>query len=128
VVIGMVTTILSRSSTSPAGGVRWRLAAWAVSFAIFGAHILISRHQPGRSVRQAAGQVAIAVAAATCVLALAGPVRSHWGQPHATRIALLSVVLWPVLTGIPSYVVALVAGLVLDRVTGAADESPARTT
>jgi len=119
----MLTTILSRSATSPAVGVRWRFAAWSVSFAVFAAHILISRRERRRSVRQSAGQVAIAVAAATGVLALAGPVRSHWGEPHAARVALLSVVLWPVLTGIPSFVVALVVRHVLDRVTKPADES-----
>jgi len=124
VVIGVLTTTLSRSATSPAVGGRWRFAAWSVSVAIFAAHILISRRQPRRSVRQSAGQVAVAVAAATCVLALAGPVRKYWGEPHAARVALLSVALWPVLTGIPSFVVALVAGRVLDRVTRPADESP----
>jgi hypothetical protein len=39
---------------------------------------------------------------------------------------MLSLVAWPVLTGVPAFVVALLIGVVLDRGTSSTDRSPSR--
>jgi hypothetical protein len=63
-----------------------------------------------------AGRVALAVALGACVLAAVGPVRGYWGTPRFWRITVLSLVVWPVLTGIPAFVVALVGATIHRRV------------
>jgi hypothetical protein len=51
-------------------------------------------------------------------VAVLGPVRAHWGEPSRLKLVLLSIVAWPVITAVPAFVVALIGGIVLDRLTG----------
>jgi hypothetical protein len=53
--------------------------------------------------------------AAVFALALFGPVRTHWNAADFRKSALLSVVLWPVLTGIPAFALSYMAAVVLNR-------------
>ena len=68
-----------------------------------------------RTALRTSGTVAIAALA----LAAAGPVRTHWGKP-GQQVALTALLLWPVLIGLPSFVLALGAGAVIGRVFGRA--------
>jgi hypothetical protein len=123
VVIGVGTAALAGIATSPAGVKGWRLAAWLLSLAVFGIHVASARRRPGgRS--SAALEVALAVALGAFGVAALGPVRSHWGEPHLMRVALLSLIAWPLLTGVPAFGAALVAGYLIDRIHG--DPLPAR--
>ena len=95
----------------------WRLAAWLLSLAIFITHFVIERRRLPRS-SSVAARVAIAVAIGAFGVAALGPLRAHWGEPSRPRLILLSIVAWPVMTGVPAFVAALIGGLVLDRLTG----------
>lgn len=112
--VGLATAMLSGAASSPGVAQVWRLTAWLLSFVIFAGHIAIARGG-NKSRARAAMDVALAVALGALVVAFLGPVRSHWGDPQRIKVALLSVVLWPVLTGLPAFAVALFAGVVLDR-------------
>jgi hypothetical protein len=117
VAVGVATAALAGAASSSAGVKGWRLTAWLVSLAVFSIHLAIERyrHVPHSS---AALRVALAVALGAFGVAALGPLRSHWGEPQLVKMAALSLVLWPVLTGVPAFGVALVGGHVVDRLTG----------
>jgi hypothetical protein len=117
-VVGLVTAYLARSAPSPQMRNAWRLAAWLLSLVTFVGHIAYEQVRLRSAVRNAAAHCAAAVALGAFALAVAGPVRTHWGAPDFWRVAVLSLPLWPILTGVPAFVVALVAGWILRRATG----------
>jgi hypothetical protein len=123
-VVGLSTAYLARSASSIALRTVWRLAAWAVSLVLFVGQLLYERFRWRSSVRRAALHAALAVALGAFGLAAAGPVRSHWGAPDRWRAALLSLVLWPIVTGVPAFCVALVAGRVMRPQPASAEPSP----
>lgn len=120
VVIGVATSELAAIATSTQGRNAWRLAAWLISFAAFVGHILHQRLRVGDAPASTARQVAGAAALGAFGLAVAGPVRSHWAAADFARTAVLSLIVWPILTGLPALVVAYVAGMMLGRRTGGA--------
>ena len=109
VTIGVATAALAGAAGSSAGVTGWRLTAWILSAAVFLWHIVVSRPRQGDSPLHSATRVALAVALGACLLAIAGPVRSHWGEPHPGRLLLLAVVLWPLIAGVPAFLMALLA-------------------
>ena len=114
--VGITTAALAGAAGSPAGTKGWRLAGWVLSLAVFLAHVVASRRRSTSSPLRAAARVALAVAIAALVLAIVGPVRGHWGEPSTGRVVLLSVVVWPLMTGLPGFVVAYAAGRLFDRI------------
>lgn len=129
VVVGIGTAMLAGVASSPTGVQGWRLAAWLLSLGVFGVHLVIERrrheYRPGAA-RKIALQVALAVALGALGVAALGPMRSHWGEPHVLRLALLSLVAWPVLTGVPAFAVALTISIVLDRLGARTQASRSR--
>ena len=116
VVIGMGTAILAREASSAAGVKFWRFAAWLLSIGVFVVHFVIERRRHARGLTVAA-LVAAAVALGGLGVAALGPLRAHWGDPHGFRRAVLSLVLFPIVTGLPAFLVALIGDVVLDRRT-----------
>ena len=114
VLIGTGTSMLSAAAPSVALGKGWRLAAWVLSVMVFSIHFAIERQHHQRPVRVAT-RVALAVAIGAFGVAALGPVRMHWGEPTRGKLVLLSLVAWPILTGVPAFVVALVGAVALDR-------------
>jgi hypothetical protein len=104
-------------ASSPAAVKGWRVAAWLLGLAVFGLHLTIERHRTAQRL-SVATHVALAVALGAFIVAALGPFRAHWGEPSRLKLALLSLLAWPVLTGAPAFVVALIVGLLLDRVAG----------
>jgi len=93
----------------------WRLSAWVVSAVIYVAHITYEHFRLRNSPRITALHVALGAAVGAFGLAAAATVRSlltGTGNPRLLRIALL---VWPVITGVPAFVVALVLSSVLGR-------------
>ena len=115
VAIGVVTPFLVGDGTSPTRTTVWRVVAWVLSLAVFAAHITAARLRDQRSPVVSAVQVALAVALGAFVLAAGGPVRTYWGKPNSARVIVLSLVLWPVMTGLPAFAAAFAAGHVIRR-------------
>ena len=94
----------------------WRLAAWAASAVVFAAHIGYEHFRLGDSPRTTALHTAAAVALGAFLLAAAATVHATTAASHAPYWRhLLALVLWPVVTALPAFLVALVAGAVLAR-------------
>ena len=116
------TASLSGVASFPASVKAWRLAAWLLSLAIFVTHFLVERNRR-LPLTTVAARVGIAVAVGAFGVAVLGPVRAHWGDAGRMKLLLLSIVAWPVITGVPAFVVALIGGVALDRLTRGAQLS-----
>jgi hypothetical protein len=94
----------------------WRLMAWVLSGLTFSAHIWHQHFRRGTSPRKTASQVAAAVAVGAFLLAFAATAHAILVQTQTPlwRYAL-ALVLWPIITAVPAFVVALVATAVLSR-------------
>jgi len=125
VLVGTGTATLAGLASSAAAVKGWRLAAWLLSLAVFALHFALERHRRARRLRVAA-RVALAVAVGALGVAALGPIRTHWGEPSRPKLVVLSLVAWPILTGVPAFVVALLAGLLLDRAGADTKESHSR--
>jgi hypothetical protein len=93
----------------------WRLAAWVVSFLIYTTHFRLERARPGSSPRVVALHVATAVAIGAFALALALMMRSVAAQGSLTPRWLAALVLFPAVTAVPAFLVALVTAVALAR-------------
>jgi hypothetical protein len=115
-IAGLVFARLAGSAPAPALRTMWRAAAYVVSAVVFAVHI---RHERRRGERPlvTALHASIGVALAACALALAANLHAL-STPSANRGRLaVALVAWPLLTGIPAFLVALVATSILKRGT-----------
>ena len=94
----------------------WRLAAWGFSGAAFAAHIGYEHFRLRHPTRVMAGHVALAVALGAIALAVAGAIHSLSNAAAKPLSWLLALVIWPAVTAIPAFLVALAAGTLLARV------------
>lgn len=108
-VVGLMFAALAGSAGSHRMRFTWRLAAWVASAAVFAAHVGYEhfrlRHRP----RTTALHASLSVALGALGLAVAANVHA---QPTATgnqRLLAVALVAWPVLCGLPAFVVALAA-------------------
>lgn len=119
-VAGVAFATLAGWSGSNQMRVMWRLAAWVISAAAFAAHIGYEHVRLRSSPRTTALHASLGVALGAFALAVAAnlhaPAASSQQHSHALARAL---VLWPVLTALPAFIVALAAaaGLSLGRRT-----------
>jgi hypothetical protein len=112
-VFGFATAGLAGAAGS-SGRTFWRLAGWLLPLATFVVHIWYDRIRVGNATTKVALHAATAVAAGALVIAAGLPVASHWGERGSH--AWLSLVLWPIVTGVPAFVAALVMASILGRV------------
>ena len=96
----------------------WRLAAWIVSAVVYAAHIAYEHFRIRSSPHSTALHVAFGAAIGAFGLAAAAIAHSlaiGTGNLRLLRIALLA---WPLIAGVPAYVVAFALTAVLARVPG----------
>ncbi len=116
-IVGITFALPANSAASNEIRFAWRLAAWLVSAAVFGAHMAHEHFRAHNSARRAAFHVAVAVAAGAFLLAVWVNVHAHWiASNHPRSLAPLALVVFPAVTGVPAFVVALVVLAVLARV------------
>lgn len=94
----------------------WRRLAWVVSAMAFGGHIAYEHYLRGSSSRRLAGCVSSAAAIGAFGLAAAANVHA-WSVPAANHSALgMALVVWPMVVGIPAFVVGMIAAAIAERV------------
>ena len=96
----------------------WRLAAWVVSLVLFTAHFRYERGRAATPPRAVALHVATAVAIGAFALAVALTIRSIATQGSLGARWVLALVLFPAVTGVPAFIVALIAAVVDARRDG----------
>ena len=120
-VIGVVTGALARSASSVDARDVWRFAGWVLSAVVFLADLAYDRARVGGTPLASAARVALSVALGAFLLAAAGPVRSYWGTERFWRATILSLVVWPVIAGVPAFLVGLAGGSIHRRMFAAAE-------
>jgi len=114
--VGILFGILAGQAASTEMRVAWRRAAWVVSGIAFGAHLLYDQVRLRGSPRITALRVSSAAALGAFGLAVAANIHARSVPPEQrSPILLLSLAIWPVMTAIPAFVVALVSATFLDR-------------
>jgi hypothetical protein len=118
VLVGVMYPLVGVVFAWPSSHVRvWRLAAWLVSAAGYTAHIAYERFRLHSSPRRGALHVALAVALGAFGLAVAAIINSLVvaSSPQHRRLLLIALVVWPIMTGLPAFLVALAVSAVLAR-------------
>jgi hypothetical protein len=112
--VGVGYFVIGKVFSLPAEHVQaWRLAAWAASGVAYAAHIRYEHFTLGNSPRLAALHVAVAVAIGAFLLAVAGMIHSLTTTSTIRPVWLLALVLWPIMTAVPAFLGAFVAGSLL---------------
>ena len=118
VLVGVAYALIGIAFAQPANHVRvWRLAAWLVSAAVYAAHIGYERFGLRNPPRRAAFHVALAVALGAFGLAVGAIIHSLSvaSTTQHRHLLLVALVVWPILTGLPAFLVALGVSTVLLR-------------
>ncbi len=113
--IGIAFAEFSDWATTNAMQLIWRRLAWLVSCAGFAAHIAYEHFRLVNSPRTTAMHASIAAALGAGGLAVAANLH-EWmaGSSYRPSIAI-ALVVWPLLTVVPAFFVAMIAAAVLDR-------------
>jgi hypothetical protein len=93
----------------------WRLAAWIVSAVVYAAHIGYEHFRFGRSPRSTALHVAFGAAVGAFGLAAAAIVHSLFTGTGNLRLLRIALLIWPLVTAVPAFAVALVLTAALAR-------------
>jgi hypothetical protein len=118
IVVGVIYAAVGIVFAWPENHVRvWRLAAWLVSAAAFTTHIGYESFRMRTVPSRAAWRAALAVALGAFALALSATIHSLvvGSTSQHQRLVLLALVIWPVMTGLPAFFVALGASEMLVR-------------
>jgi len=117
IVIGILYGLVGIVFALPSNDVRfWRLAAWIVCGVLYAVHIGLENFRYGNRALAAASHIAAAVAVGGFVLASAATIHKVLAtSPAPYWRFLLALVLWPMITATPAFVVALLASLMLAR-------------
>ena len=94
----------------------WRLAAWIVSAGVYAAHISYEHFRIRSSLHSTALHVAFGAAIGAFGLAAAAIVHSLLTGTGNLRLLRIALLIWPVISGVPAYVVAFVLTAVRARV------------
>ena len=99
----------------PTSNVRlWRLTAWALSAVLYMIHIGYEQLKLRYAPHSMAMHVATAVGIGAFFLAVSATIHSLFAPPDYSRWKFaLALVVWPLITGLPAFVVAFMIGLVL---------------
>ena len=116
-VAGLVFGELAGRAATIDGRNAWRWAAWAVSAMAFGLHIVYEQVRIGSSAKLTALRVALAVSIGAFGLAAAANIHAlRLSPPKHSTMMMLSLVIWPIMTALPAFVVALIAAVIVARV------------
>jgi hypothetical protein len=114
--VGAVYLVIGRVFSLPSTNVHlWRILAWFLSGVAFIVHMRYELWWLRNSPRVSAVHVALGVAIGAVALALAGMVYNLSTGSGLRPAWLLALALWPAITAIPAFLVALGTGALLAR-------------
>ena len=112
-VFGVGFALLARWSASDAGRVTWNRLGFLISALAFAFHIAYEHLRRRSSPLTTAWHVSIAVALGAFALAVKANVHGYTSGSAKTRLLAFALVAWPLITGVPAFVVALVTEVIL---------------
>jgi hypothetical protein len=120
IAFGMVYLVVGVAFPNPSASNElqfiWRLAAWLICAVAFAIHIGFEHVRLRNSPRRTALHAAMSVALGAFALAAAANIHARTAGTGNRRLLALALMIWPVMTGVPAFVVALVAATGLARV------------
>jgi uncharacterized protein (DUF486 family) len=93
----------------------WRLAAWLTSAAAFVAHIWYEYFRLRNSPLTTALHASLAAALGAFALAVAANLHAQWTASGNKRLLAIALAVWPALTAVPAFAVALAVAASLAR-------------
>ena len=89
----------------------WRLAAWLTCAVAFAIHIGLEHFRFRNAPLRTALHAALSVAIGAFGLAAAANIHALRSGTANQRLLALAFVIWPIITGVPAFVVALIAAV-----------------
>jgi hypothetical protein len=116
VAVGIVSAEFAGQAASHQSVVAWRWAAWIISALAFASHIVFEQVHLRSSPRISALHVSLAAGAGAFGLAVAANIHAYAAPPGQRSLLLaLSLGIWPLLTALPAFFVALIAAMLFAR-------------
>src|SRR5262245_20298247 len=112
----VVGVVFPNPSVSSKMQFMWRLAAWLTSTVAFAIHIGLEHFRLRNSPRRTALHASASVALGAFALAAAANIHALTAGTGNQGLLALALVIWPIITGAPAFVVALAAAAGLARV------------
>lgn len=106
---GLVFGALAGRAASLPERAGWRWAAWIVSGIAFTAHVIAGLRGEAKP-REAAARAAGAAALGAFGLAVAANIHAWHASARHPPLLALSLLIWPAMTALPAFLVALVVG------------------
>lgn len=94
----------------------WRLGAWLTAALAFAIHIGLEHFGFRNSPSRTALHVSAAVSLGAFALAVAANIHAFRTGAGNQRLLVLALVIWPIIAGVPAFMVALFAAAVLGRI------------
>lgn len=106
--IGIAFSAFAAWSSSQRVVVAWRVASFVISLAAFAIHIGYEHFGLGNRPLTIALHTSLAVALGSFLLAVSANINSFRVAGGNHRLLALALLIWPVMTGIPAFLVALI--------------------
>ena len=126
VLAGLLYAIVGITFAIPASNGRaWRLAAWAISIVLYMAQVAYEHFALRHSARSTAFHVAAAAALGAFGLAIGANLHSLLARPTEQHpsLLLISLLVWPIITGVPAFLVGLMISGVFSFVSRARSDA-----
>ena len=99
----------------------WRLGAWLICVLAFVIHIALEHFRFRNSPKRTAFHVSASVSLGAFGLATAANIHALRAGTGNQRLLILALVIWPIITGVPAFIGALIAAALLARLRYHAD-------
>ena len=113
ILFGMVYLVVGVAFPNPSSSNQvqfmWRLAAWLICGVAFAIHIGVEHFRLRNSPRRTALHASMSVALGAFGLAAAANIHGLRAGTGNQRLLALALVIWPIIAGVPAFVVAFVA-------------------
>jgi hypothetical protein len=93
----------------------WRLGAWLICALAFAIHIGLEHFRFRDSPYRTALHVSASVSIGAFALAVAANINALRTGTGNQRLLVLALVIWPIMAGVPAFIIALVIAAVLER-------------
>ena len=99
----------------------WRLGAWLICALAFAIHIGLEHFRFRDSLYRTALHTSASVSLGAFGLATAANIHALRAGTGNQRLLILALVIWPIITGVPAFIAALIAAALLARLRYHAD-------
>lgn len=112
--IGIASANLANGAASDSMRFIWRLSAFIGSAVVIAAHVWYEHFRLNNLARPTAWHTSVAVALGGFAFAFAANIHDLGSAAGHRPRMLIALATWPLLTGVPAFIVAMVVGAVLD--------------